>query len=130
MRAYRDLKQSLAGVGIYTPSAATIFEALSKARLSESYAASSELSRKELFGQTPNAETPEELSDKSISVHLASAARLYAIAAAKCVLIPDPGRAFKYFRRSERLFRRAAQLQTPLWVNKRVPRKTFSATDR
>ena len=112
-RAYRELKQSLAGIGLYTPTASTIFEVLSKARLSESYAASSELSRKELFGHAPGADTPEELSDKSISGHLANAARLYSTAAAKCVLIPDPRRVFKYFRRAAGLFRRAAHLQTP-----------------
>jgi hypothetical protein len=112
-RAYRELKRSLAGIGIYAPTASTIFEVLSKARLSESYAASSELSREELFGHVPNADIPDELSDKSISGHLANAARLYSTAAAKCVLIPAPGRAFKYFRRSARLFRRAADLQNP-----------------
>jgi len=112
-RAYKELKKSLAGVGIYAPTASTLFEVLGKARLSESYAASTELSRDDLFGHALQASVPEELSDKAISGHLANAARLYATAAAKCVLIPDPGRAFKYFRRASRLYRRAAQLQHP-----------------
>jgi hypothetical protein len=112
-QAYRALCKELAEHGIYTPSATSIFEVLGKARLSESYASSTKLSRDDLVQHSAEAVVPEELSDNAISDHLVHAARLYATAASKCAVIPDPRRAFKYFRRAAGLLRRAAGLRSP-----------------
>lgn len=109
-RAFQQLQKSVAAVDIYTPSPASLFEVLSKARLGESYAASIELARSQLCRASPEVDVPAELSETTTASHLARAAELYATAAAKCLRIPDPQRAYKYFHKAASLLRRAAAL--------------------
>jgi hypothetical protein len=112
--AYRELVRGLAGISdVYHPTAASIFDCLSKAHLSEKHAISSGLSREELFREDPHASVPEELSDKAISDHLANAASLYGTAAMDSVARSDLVRAFKYFRKAANHFRRAAEFRLP-----------------
>lgn len=112
-KAYQALVQSVADDDVFSPTAASIFECLSKARLSEDSASSAELSRQELGREAPAASIPEDLSAAAVAVQLSRAARLYAVAATKYVRLPNRSQAFRYFRRAAALFSRAARAQTP-----------------
>jgi hypothetical protein len=113
-RAYRALVRGLARISnIYCPTASSIFDCLSKAHLNEKNALSSGLSREVLFREDPQANVPEELSDKAISGHLANAASLYGAVATDFVATSDLPKAFKYFRRAAAYFRRAAEIRVP-----------------
>lgn len=107
LRAYGDLVKSLAS---YRPTASSIFESLSKARLDERNATSSRLARTTLFGEDPQAALPEEFSDKVISGYFASAGDLYGAAATDYVVISDLAMAFKYFSKAARHCATAAEL--------------------
>jgi hypothetical protein len=111
-KAYRDLARSLAHISdVYRPTPGSIYDCLSKAHLSEKNAVSTVLSREELFREAPEAEVPDELSDKAISGHFASAGNLYESAAVDSLATADLPRAFRYYRRAVANFGRAAGLQ-------------------
>ncbi|MBN2474909.1 MAG: hypothetical protein JXB62_09905 [Pirellulales bacterium] len=95
---------------VYRPSAASILETLSNAHLSERNAASSQLSREVLLREDPQASLPEEFSDKAVVDYLINAGSLYADAAVDYILISDPARAYKYFRKAMLNCRKAVQL--------------------
>ncbi len=108
-KAYRDLVRNLAKVSeIYQPTASCIFDFLSRAHLNARLAESSQLARGVFFEENPEARLPEELSDEAISDYLANAGNLYGNAATDYVLVSDPVRAFKYFRKAAQHCRRAA----------------------
>jgi hypothetical protein len=109
--AYRDLVRRLSGVArIYRPTASSIFDSLSRAQLNERHAESSRLAGETLFRENPEANLPEELSDKAIAQYLASAGDFYGNAATDLILISDLKRAFKYFRKAAECCRRAADV--------------------
>jgi len=113
-RAYRDFVRSLASISQMThkATASSIFDSLSRARLSERHAASSRLARETLFEEDPGANVPEELSDKVISRYLADAGLVYGGAATDYLLVLDLVRAFKYFRKAAQHCTAAAELAT------------------
>ncbi len=108
-KAYRDLVRNLAKVSeVYNPTASCIFDFLNRAHLNAQLAESSQLARGVFFDENPEARLPEELSDEAISDYLAIAGNLYGNAATDYVLISDPARAFKYFRKAAQHCTRAA----------------------
>lgn len=109
-RAYRKLVASVAEVDVFCPTASTIFECLSTARLNESFGRSAALLRDEAFRETGDREAPDELSSVAIGRYLATAGELYSTAAGKCLRIPDLARAFRYYRRAAMCLGQAADL--------------------
>ncbi len=107
--AYREFARSLTGD---KPSASSIFQSLSGARVNQRHATSSRLARETLFGENPEAALPEELSDKAISQYLADAGSLYGSAATDYVCIADLAMALKYFRKAAKHYSAAAGFAT------------------
>ena len=130
-KAYQALVRSIVDVDVFSPTPRSIFECLSKARLTEDSASSAALSRQELSREAPEAAVPDELSETAVSAQLARAANLYAVAAAKYVRIPDLSQAFRYFRRAARIFAKAAESPTPMRAQWLEAAQTYTIwTDR